>query len=58
MLGIESESFGNLLVPIIMEKIPSELRLVVSCTFGSDGMASNRLLLKWHFVWDFRSKVS
>ena len=27
-LGVESQSFGNLLVPIMMKKIPSELRLV------------------------------
>ena len=35
-LGVESQSFGNLLVPIIMEKIPSELRLIVSRKFGSE----------------------
>lgn len=35
-LGVESQSFGNLLVPIVMEKIPSELRLVVSRKFGSE----------------------
>ena len=35
-LGVESQSFGNLLVPVVMEKIPSELRLVVSRTFGSE----------------------
>ena len=34
-LGIESESFGNLLVPVVMEKIPSELRLIISRKFGS-----------------------
>ena len=36
-LGVESQSFGNLLVPIVMEKIPSELRLIVSHKFGSEG---------------------
>jgi len=34
-LGIESESFRNLLAPIVMEKIPSELRLIISRKFGS-----------------------
>jgi len=34
-LGIESESFRNLLVPVVMEKIPSELRLIISSKFGS-----------------------
>ena len=32
-LGVESESFGNLLVPVVMEKVPSELRLIISCKF-------------------------
>ena len=36
-LGVESQSFGNLLVPIIMEKISSELRLIISRKFGSEG---------------------
>ena len=35
-LGIESQSFGNLLVAIVMEKIPSMLRLVLSRKFGSE----------------------
>ena len=35
-LGVESQSFGNLLVPIVIEKTPSELRLVVSRKFGSE----------------------
>ncbi|XP_044167490.1 uncharacterized protein LOC114973695 [Acropora millepora] len=36
VLGVESQSFGNLFVPIVMEKILSELRLVVSRKFGSE----------------------
>ena len=35
LLGVESKSFGNLLVPIITEKIPAELRLIISRKFGS-----------------------
>ena len=35
-LGVEPRSFGNLLVLVVMEKIPSELRLVVSRKFGSE----------------------
>ena len=34
-LGIESESSRNLLVLVVMEKISSELRLIVSRKFGS-----------------------
>ena len=33
-LSIEAESFGNLSVPV-MEKVPSELRLIISSKFGS-----------------------
>ena len=36
-LGVESQSFGNLLVPIVTEEIPSELKLIVSRKFGSEG---------------------
>ena len=32
---VESESFRNLLAPVVMEKIPSELRLIISRKFGS-----------------------
>ena len=32
--GLESESFGNLLIPVVMEKIPSELRLIISPKSG------------------------
>ena len=35
-LGVEARSFGNLLAQVVMEKIPSELRLFVSRKFGSD----------------------
>ncbi|XP_068738997.1 uncharacterized protein [Montipora capricornis] len=35
-LGVEPRSFGNLLVPVVMETIPSELRLVVDRKFGSE----------------------
>ena len=34
-LGIESESSGNLLVLVVMDKISSELRLIISRKFGS-----------------------
>ena len=32
---VESESFRNLLAPVVMEKIPSELTLIISRKFGS-----------------------
>jgi hypothetical protein len=35
-LGVKSETYGNLLTRIIMNKIPSELRLVISRKFDKD----------------------
>ena len=35
-LGIKSESFVNLLVPVVMEKILCELRLIISRKFGNE----------------------
>jgi hypothetical protein len=32
-LGVESKSYGSLLVPVIMNKIPEEMRLIVSRNF-------------------------
>ena len=33
-LGIESDQYGALLIPIFMEKLPEELRLIVSRAQG------------------------
>ena len=44
-LGVESESFGNLLVPVIMEAIPSELILIIRRKFGSEGTWNLDVLL-------------
>ena len=30
-LGIKSEMYGSLLIPVIKEKIPKEFQLVISC---------------------------
>ena len=35
-LGIESESYGKLLIPLIMEKLPGELRLIISRKIEQD----------------------
>ena len=53
-LGIDSESFGNLLVPVVMEKIPSELRLIISRKFGSKETWDLDLLL--NMVFNSRQK--
>lgn len=35
-LGVESKSYGSLLVPVIMSKIPEEMRLIVSRKFDQN----------------------
>ena len=45
-LGIKSETYGNLLSPIIMSKIPSELRLIISRKFEKEKSWDIEELLK------------
>ena len=35
-LGIESQSYGKLLIPLIMKKLPRELRLILFRKFEQD----------------------
>ena len=35
-LGVDSKHYGTLLIPVVMEKLPSEVRLVVSRKFGDE----------------------
>ena len=43
-LGIKAESYGSLLIPVIMEKIPEEFRLVISRKMKSDTWDVNELI--------------
>ena len=43
-LGIKSEMYGSLLIPVMMEKIPEEFRLVISRKMKSDTWDINELL--------------
>ena len=50
-LGIEPVSFGNLSVPVVMEKIPSQLRLIISHKFSSkETWDLDVLLMQWKQV--------
>ena len=35
-LGVTSELYGNLLIPIMLNKIPEELKLIISRKFEKD----------------------
>ena len=43
-LGIKSEMYGSLLIPVIMDKIPEEFRLMVSRKLKSDTWDINELM--------------
>ena len=43
-LGIKSEMYGSLLIPVIMDKIPDEFRLIVSRKMKSDTWDINELM--------------
>ena len=43
-LGVTSESYGNLLIPIMLNKIPEELKLIISRKFEKDDWNLDRLL--------------
>ena len=43
-LGTKAESYGSLLIPVIMEKIPEEFQLVISPKMKSDTWDVNELI--------------
>ena len=45
-LGVKSESYGCLLVPVIMNKIPEEMRLIVSRNFDQSTWDVDSMLLR------------
>ena len=53
-LGIKSEMYGSLLIPVMMEKIPEEFRLVVSRKMKSDTWDINELL--WAFKQELEAR--
>ena len=44
-LGVSSESYGTLLVPVILNKIPEELRLLISRKFDKDKWEVSEILM-------------
>ena len=53
-LRIKSEMYGSLLIPVMMEKIPEEFRLVVSRKMKSDTWDINELL--WAFKQELEAR--
>ena len=43
-LGIKAESYGSLLIPVVIEKIPKKLRLIISRKMKSDTWDVNELI--------------
>ena len=57
-MGIKSDSYGNLLIPIMFSKLPEELRLFISRKFDQDTWDINKLLKEFMAELDARKRVS
>jgi len=43
-LGVEGEQYGSLLVPVLLSKVPQELRLIISRKFDTGDWNLDELL--------------
>ena len=43
-LGVEAQQYGNLLVPVLLSKVPQELRLIISREFDTGNWSLDELL--------------
>ena len=57
-LGVESESYGSLLVPVIMNKIPEEMRLIVSRNFDQSTWGVDSMLRSFKAELEARERCS
>jgi len=58
-LGIESKQYGTLLIPILLNKLPQELRLIISRKFeSSDGWELDELLKVFKAEVEARERCS
>ena len=44
-LSVESDVYGSLLVPLINEKLPNDLILLIACQFDSDVWSLSKMLV-------------
>ena len=56
-LGINSDSYGNLLIPIMLSKLPDELRLIISRKFPKDVWNIDLLLQEFSVELGARERV-
>ena len=57
-MGIKSDSYGNLLIPIMFSKLPEELRLFISRKFDQDTLDIHKLLKEFKADLEARERVS
>jgi hypothetical protein len=57
-LNIESETYGTLLIPMIVAKLPEEMQLLISRKVGKDGWKLDELLKEFRIELEAREKCS
>ena len=57
-LGIDSNSYGNLLLPLILSKLPEEMRLVVARNLEKDEWNIDKLLCKFKLELEARERCN
>ena len=56
-LGVNSDSYGNLLIPIMLNKIPEELKLLISRKFKKDEWDLDSLLKEFQSELEARERI-
>ena len=57
-LEVTSESYGNLLIQIMLNKIPEELKLIISRKFEKDDWNLDRLLKEFQSELEARERIA
>jgi hypothetical protein len=57
-LNIESDTYGTLLIPMILAKLPEEMQLLISWKFGKDDWKLDELLKEFRIELEARERCS
>ena len=57
-LGVEAQQYGSLLVPVLLSKVPQELRLIISREFDTKNWRLNELLKVFKTEVEARERCS
>ncbi|XP_057298583.1 uncharacterized protein LOC130629417 [Hydractinia symbiolongicarpus] len=57
-LGVESQNFGSMLIPVLLQKLPGELRLIISRQLGKNAWKVSEVMQAFKTELEAREKVS